>query len=59
MSQDQTTTSALKSHVSAWLTDDGDLLVRRYGNTYTATYKVDGHWLPEVALVPEQWDFSS
>lgn len=44
---------------AAWLTDDGDLLIRKYGDTMTATYKVDGRWLPEVALVPEAWDFGA
>lgn len=54
-----TPTETPQPQTGAWLTDAGDLLVRRYGDTYTATFKVDGRWLPEVALVPEQWDFST
>lgn len=49
----------IQAQTDAWLTDSGDLLIRRYGDTMTATRKVDGHWLPEVALVREPWDFGS
>lgn len=43
----------------AWLTDDGSLLVRKYGDTMTVTRKVDGRWLPEMALTAEAWDFGA
>lgn len=48
-----------QAQTGAWLTDDGLLLVRRYGDTMTVTRKVGGYWQPEVALVAEAWDFGA
>ena len=50
----------IQAQTAAWLTDDGDLLVRRYGDTMTVTHKdANGRWSPEVVLVPEAWDFGA
>lgn len=49
----------VQAQTDAWLTDDGSLLVRRYGDTMTITRKVGGYWLPEQALVREAWDFGA
>ena len=41
-----------------WKTDDGTLLMRRYGaDTYTITQAIGSSWGPELHLVPGTWDF--
>ena len=56
---DQIRDRRIQEQTAAWLTDDGELLVRKYGDTMTVTAKVDGRWSPEQVLTPEPWDFGA
>ena len=52
------TLSEPQPQTGAWLTDDGTLLLRRYGtDVFTVTRNEGDRWGIEYLLVAESWDF--